>query len=347
MYGMKKYLIIIFILFFSCHKDPSSISNGPNPPREYVWTFDSLTIPNTFQITLNDIWGSSAKDVYVVGHSSGARGMMFHYDGKSWEPVKLHVVEGGPFPNIFEIWSIHGFSSTNVFAAGFKHGEVHGEFISFLIHFDGQQWTEIPLESKGLLAVWGLSPVDIWAGGIEGTLLHFDGNTWNKFSMPDSLLIKKFNGFAANDVNALAYSFDGTGRSYRYVLHWDGQEWKIRESFREHHAIPETFGTHGLIAIDNYLFSSGRGVFRKAGSDSSWVKIFNPPGRLYDIYGLSTDNIFTVGQAGKAYHYNGTDWYQYKEIEYPNIEYAGCWTDGCETFIVGDDGSKSYVLHGK
>jgi len=79
---MIKYLIIIFILFFSCNKNPSSVSNIPNPPREYKWTLDTLSIPNTFQISMNDIWGSSAEDVYVAGHSSGARGKMFHYDGK-------------------------------------------------------------------------------------------------------------------------------------------------------------------------------------------------------------------------------------------------------------------------
>lgn len=69
---------------------------------------------------LNDIWGSLVSDVYTVGGSS-ARGKMYHYDGKTWQPVKLHIVEGGPFPNSHEFWSIHGFSADNIYVAGSKN----------------------------------------------------------------------------------------------------------------------------------------------------------------------------------------------------------------------------------
>jgi len=104
------------------------------------------------------------------------------------------------------LWSIHGFSSDNIYVAGFKHGDSLGEFVSLRINFDGNRWSEIEINGMGLLAVWGLSSSDLWVGGIEGTLLHFDGTSWHKFSIPDSIWIRSIKGFTTDDVYALAYN---------------------------------------------------------------------------------------------------------------------------------------------
>jgi len=44
---------------------PPVVKNG----REYTWTIDTLAYPRRFQTSMRDIWGSSANDVYVVGHN--------------------------------------------------------------------------------------------------------------------------------------------------------------------------------------------------------------------------------------------------------------------------------------
>jgi hypothetical protein len=343
---MLKYFLLLFILLLSCEKDTSSISNTSNVPREYVWTLDTLTVDNLFQNMMYDIWGSSTKDVYAVGQSSGARGKMYHYEGKIWQPVKLHVVEGGPFPNIHQFWSIHGFSAENIYVAGSKNGATLNEFLSFFIHFDGQQWSEIEVYCKELLAVWGLSPSDLWIGGIEGTLLHFNGTSWNKFIIPDSIWIRSIKGFSTDNVYALAYSIGEFTRLTFYIFHWDGHTWYLQESYREIYE-PERFGSHNLEVIEDYIYSVGYGgMFRKYRTDSVWDKIFNTE-LLYGLCGSSQENIFTVGKVGKAYHFNGIDWFQYKEIEFSSLEYSACWTDGKETFITGNNVSKSFVLHGR
>jgi len=87
-------------------------------PREYTWTIDTLAYPNSFQTSMRDIWGSSANDVYVVGHNDQAFGKMWHYDGSRWEPVRLHILEGGPLPNIGSLSAIYGFSANDIWAVG-------------------------------------------------------------------------------------------------------------------------------------------------------------------------------------------------------------------------------------
>lgn len=88
-------------------------------------------------------------------------------------------------------------------------------------------------------------------------------------------------------------------------------------------------------------------MFRKNQNDSTWEKIFSSSALLFGLCGSTKNNIFTVGRSGLSYHFNGIDWFQYKNIEFPNIEYAACWTDGKEVFIVGDNVSKSFALHGR
>ena len=50
-------------------------------PRIYKWSADTLAHPNSMQNMMRTIWGSSANNVYIAGHTS-ADGDMYHYNGK-------------------------------------------------------------------------------------------------------------------------------------------------------------------------------------------------------------------------------------------------------------------------
>jgi hypothetical protein len=65
--------------------------------------------------------------------------------------------------------------------------------------------------------------------------------------------------------------------------------------------------------------------------------------------GTSDENMFAVGDFGNVFHYNGVDWYQYRELKDFGVVYSGVWTDGKEVFVVGytHDGGKTIILHGK
>lgn len=184
---LTAYLYVLFssLLALTCEKSPT----GPDSfkdPRTYTWTIDTLAYPETFQRIMQSVWASSVNDVYVAGYTDGARGKMYHYDGKSWMPVKLHVLEGGPFSNIRSFGELFGFSSGDNYTAGSKVGPASSfEDSSLIIHFDGVRWTE--QEATGgtyLQALCGISPTDLWAGGTQGSLFHYDGSTWKKIHCP-------------------------------------------------------------------------------------------------------------------------------------------------------------------
>jgi hypothetical protein len=47
------------------------------------------------------------------------------------------------------------------------------------------------------------------------------------------------------------------------------------------------------------------------------------------------------------YHYDGSDW---RKINLPvsdEVAFYDIWTDGREAFIVGHDGNRTFIAHGK
>ncbi len=109
---------------------------------------------------LDAIWGSSAKDIWVVG----VHGTIRHFTGGTrFELVDSHVTA-----DLHAVW---GSGPKDVWAVG-DGGTV--------VHFDGTTWK---VATTGLAAgarptltgVWGSSANDVWAVG-GTTALHFTGS---------------------------------------------------------------------------------------------------------------------------------------------------------------------------
>lgn len=77
-----------------------------------------------------------------------------------------------------------------------------------------------------------------------------------------------------------------------------------------------------------------------------WEEIFSGP-NAGPVAGPSENNLFSVGFNGTVYHYNGKDWYQFKQFQSPEYSFGAVWFDGKEVFVVGNNGRKSLILHGK
>ena len=142
----KTIVFLIFFLTIACNGEALVEWERQNPqPHDY---------------TINDIWGSSANDIFAVGDY----GTILHYDGLSWEPM-----ESSTRRSLRGIW---GTSGTNIFAVS-DYGSI--------LHYDGNTWSEIaggswwPLQN-----IWGSSENDVFAVGEYGTILHYDGNTWSE-----------------------------------------------------------------------------------------------------------------------------------------------------------------------
>jgi hypothetical protein len=352
----KHILLPLSLVFLalSCEKSPT----GPEPvkdPRTYTWTIDTLAYPGSFQTTMRDIWGSSPNDVYVVGHNDQpGPGTMFHYDGKTWRTTGFHSAEGGSVQGPVSLSAIYGFAPNDVWAVGehiYTNYNPPPNFLdsSLIIHYDGGKWTEFrPPSGRLLQAVWGSKPNDVWAGGLDGTLYYFDGVTWKAVSIGKKVWFLNFGGFTSSDVYAMAYELDSgvMDSTFQYVWHWDGTTWSIRDFYVETFGNEDKFGTSSLFAVEGNLFSAGQGIFRK--SSSGWERIFYDPSTFFrDIKGSGLENLFAVGNFSAVYHFNGSDWYRYRQFLDANIHYSASWTNAKEVFVVGDDGFKTYVLHGK
>jgi len=345
----------------SCDKSPT----GPEPvkdPRTYTWTSDTLAYPGSLQTEMRDIWGSSANDVYVVGHNDRGFGKMFHYDGKQWKPVGLNPIEGGMIDGPIDLTSIYGFAGNDIWAVGERidiNPTPPPNFLdsSLIIHFDGMQWKENKVVGgRYLLSVWGSASNDIWTCGWNGTVFHFDGLSWKRDSVPVSIpaggefVLWGVNGKSSQDIFMVGYVHENNlAKTTPYFLRRTTRTWTVVDSFViQPGQVEVKFGQNGLwVSPSGSLYSFGPNIYRWNGS--TWSIVYVTFDALRRMAGTSDDNMFAVGDFGNVFHYNGIDWFQYEGLKDLNVVYSGIWTNGKEAFIVGytNDGGKTVILHGK
>ena len=350
---MKTFFSLLYaasaIIFLGCEKNPSGPQESFKDPRQYQWTVDTLAYPGSFQTSMRDIWGSSPKDVYTVGHNDRGFGQMFSFNGKEWKPVALAF-------GAIDLSAIHGFSANDIWAVG-EHIYVNPNrppnFLdsSLVIHYDGSKWTEAKNPRyRGLFGIWGNSPFDVYVVGRGGLILHSYGSTWStQFLSPAAAL-----GAFAGDARRLfaGGSIQAGGLDTLVVFTNTGTGWQLinKQYLGDYNQSPG-FGTLDFYSpASGIYYGVGLGVYRWQGT--RWEKILSSNIFLNDIFGTGPDNIFAIGQFGKAYHWNGSDWtllsLPFDKIP-SDIWLTGVWTDGKEAFICGHDtgGFQTFILHGK
>lgn len=342
------FLVLTLVCVVACKKQATQpLPPLPKDPRTYTWTIDTLK-SNSGQTLMRSIWGSSTKNIYTVGWDAGSLGDMFHFDGQKWKIFQeILTPYGGPLGRPFGLQRILGVDANNIWVVGRWSADLPEQDSTLILHFNGQNWQSAPtVGGHPLQGIWGTSPDDIWAGGVKGALYHYDGVSWQQKQPPRPFWYNSFAGLSTNEVYALAYEYDAQGRGTRYLSMWDGVEWRILQSFTGLPREGAPFGDIALFAVDGQLFSAGNGVFRKIAS--GWEKLLSPAQTVfYGMHGTAADNLFLVGIHGRVYHYNGTDWDQLIDLAFYGLSWYDVWTDGTETFIVGNDGGVSYVAHGK
>jgi hypothetical protein len=302
---------------------------------------------------MRDIWASSPTDVHVVGHNDQNRGLMYHYDGKSWSDVKLAVSQGGQIIGALDFSAIYGFGPNDVYAVGeriYTNPNPPPNFLdsSLIIHFDGVQWREITIaRGRYLSSVWGANSQDVWAGGNNGALYHFKNGFWGKIDFDSLSFIASINGISESNVFFIVVKEDIflPNDSLNYQLwNYNGNILSIIDSFLITPTnLQRKFGWW-LWQSEGILYSSGFGVFKREGT--TWQKMLDYNSSLR-INGTSSKNIFAVGDYGKIFHWNGSNWLELSQMANTAIQLLSVWTGNNETFIVGHDGMKTYVLRGR
>jgi photosystem II stability/assembly factor-like uncharacterized protein len=271
---------------------PPASRQGPSPhPSETALTGNNL----------NGVWGSSARDVFVVGDE----GTILHYDGSVWKPMPSSTDQG-----LFATW---GSSARDVYATG-----DNGTFL----HYDGNVWfpqKSYPYVQLG--AVWGASGSDVYFTA-DNVIRHYDGNVFRMSGDADAVL-RALWGSSANDVYATGD--DGT------FLHYDGNVWFPQKSYPYVRlgAVWGTSGSNVYFTADNGIRHYDGTVFRMSGAADSVLRA---------LWGSSANDVFAAGDNGTILHYDGTAWSPMQSDTTSHL-YDLWGSSGGDVFAVGGGGT--------
>jgi hypothetical protein len=303
---------------------------------------------------LQDVWGSSATDVFVVGQfftEDDFGSVIRHFDGTGWVE-QLSEVD-------LQLQGVWGSSASDVYAVGFDFFQPDAARV---LHFDGTRWSEVPgftagqfEESVALQSVWGSSATDVFAVGsaFDGefnlsAIFHFDGSNWLRVPVTGTVApgLADVWGSSPTDVYAVGRN-DVAEPATGVILRYDGTRWApVLE--QEGLALSAVWGSS---ASD--VFAAG---FRVEGPEedpqiigtilhfdgNSWSPASLPAtGVLNEVWGSSATDVFSVGEAGVILHYDGTAW---TAITPTTSNLLGIWGSSLsDAFAVGEAGT---ILHG-
>lgn len=351
---MKQKILLVLIAFTfliinSCNDD---IVGPQLSRRDYVWTVDTLKVYDDlppFQLWMMSIWGSDTNNIFVGGHSGIVVGTILKYDGKKWKPLDLPTTNA-----LAEIRQILGFDKNDVFFIGSSDFDdpKTGHMIdsSLIYHYNGST-IDIMLEGIGrqLYTIAGTRN-ELYTAGHEKIFFKYDGVNWQKeefkFYLPPEVqqrwctsILKRQNGDFWMNYNTT--KGQGQGLYFMYQLIKRGNDWvktdsvkRPEENFKWTMKLWET--------PDGILFSTSGSLQIYDGNN--WRGLL-PNETIQCMDGTGNNNLFACGK--KVFHYNGSDWYEFKELtgKYGEVQAVQCIQG--QVFIVFSNYSKSFVVRGR
>jgi hypothetical protein len=301
--------------------------------RDYLWTRDTLRADEFGFQFLISIWGSSPKDVWVVGDAATYVNKVWHYDGIKW---KNYLLDQFATPE-----RIHGISSSEIWMV---------TTISDIWRYDGSKWykhTKIVPEGyhrilfndiygykNNLYAVGIAEKAD---GDYTGIIVYYNGNKWEIIKTPqikeyflDVLFLE------GGDILIQGQNFlepNEPGRLYKFK---DGILTLIRKS---------TDGIRLGILKNKIYVDTNRKVYEY--QNGSLIEVLDLTATDYagGIAGRSIKDFFSANYGWNLGHYNGSDMI--------NIYNAGGNFTGAQIFekevffICHANDGPYYILHGK
>lgn len=211
-----------------------------------AWISTSLSIPADWQdgYLSAGVWGSSASDIYAVGHGINASGkitpLLVHYDGANWTQINVPLPAGGDLGQWSRVW---GSSANDVYVAG-TVWDIAGVSSPLLYHFDGTTWNDnspaLPVgwTNGSLSGGWASSLNSAYAVGSAGSvaggnrmplLYQYGGTGWTEasLSLPAGSSAGSLSSIWGADQNGLyAVGSAKTGSTWGPLLyHNDGTGW--------------------------------------------------------------------------------------------------------------------------
>ena len=326
-------LIVVTIVSLSCqHTTEPELQPGR---RDYVWTVDTLEIPQGRSLP-SRMWGTSANNIWAVGLAYLNAYCIWHFDGYSWQNYAPDK-----YIDPTDIW---GTSSNNIWI-----GTTDGVFW----HYDGFKWTKfqetiIPNYNQFVVqSICGNGANNIYAVGFadstdryhyKGIIMHFNGNKWELVNIPR--IEKSFNSiyYDENSGNFIisAWEFDNPNKS---IYSFNGNNLK------------EIYFTQDNVSL-NVI---GKGVYlvRK----KKIYKLQNENFNLFldfsslnnyagATFGKNEKDFFTINWDGIG-HYNGIDLITIFAKQNDEWFPDGASVFEKDAFFIWDDSHKTFIVHGK
>ncbi len=160
--------------------------------------------------SINKIWGTSDKDLYVVGNN----GIIAHYDGQKWDKVQIHIQT-----NIRDIWGGNTKDFKNQIIALASNGNQVPQDRK-LILIDGNigeilNDTGLPMS---LAAIWFKPEIKYYVGGAGLFESCGINSTWKEDKNQPLLYISGIRGQSLNDIVLCG--------GYGHLSHFNGLNWK-------------------------------------------------------------------------------------------------------------------------
>ncbi|MBK7702440.1 MAG: hypothetical protein IPI34_05830 [bacterium] len=139
-----------------------------------------------------------------------------------------------------------------------------------------------------LLAVWGVSPADVWAVGAYGHIAHWNGETVVDVDSPVEERLTALDGWGPDDV----YTAGG-----EFLLHYDGRSWRLADRF------PEETILDLLCAADGRLHVAGTFGLRIRDGDA-WRTVAGPRPSSTTVW-TADDGAVRVGDGSRIWRVAG------------------------------------------
>jgi hypothetical protein len=294
-------------------------------------------------VASNDVWASGVGQIYhydgtswtlgynedqgrnifaiqmvsaTEGWAVGANQLIAHYLNGSWIPLK-------PSPAPQTLYDAFFTAPNDGWAVGFTDS-------TYVMHYDGVNWTRAYSPTAQLSRMYFLSATDGWAISYFN-ILHYDGTGFTEVNNPypnglnSIYMLTATDGWiVGTDGAMLHYSDDATptptatatatsipacGAAWRIVASPNGDAYNILEDVA-------VVSINDAWAVGSYFDGTLRRVLIQHWDGNTWnVVPTSQPGEghafLYDIAAVSADDIWAVGQTDEApltMHWDGTAW---------------------------------------
>lgn len=196
--------------------------------------------------TLRDIWGASPAHIYMVGQ----KGTILDYDGQGdWDTVRLKDND----VNLYGVWG----SGDEVYIVGWGSSGTDKDQV---VYYNGTKWLYLKPDTQlnigdvwswsggffspgresrvlqyagswenwklgrnaPLNGIWGASPENVFAVGVQGIIFNYNGSQWQMRDSGADGDLQTVYGGSGSDVFAVG--------KYGAIVHYDGQSWTPLQS---------------------------------------------------------------------------------------------------------------------